>query len=156
MMPGADTWLYAPYQILALRNVRNTGTAKPAPQTFATCKRTTPQQLHLKWELRREKSCTNLVPRYATIARGLNVVKRTWMDTEFCMTLLARKKWNRFQKERCRSAVKHRTFSNISYLAPKVFQQLRMMLFLKKLLYYSFHFTTIESEESIAKSSRTI
>jgi len=66
----------APYQILALRNLRYTGTAKLLSQTFATCKRITPQKFHLKWELRREKSCTNLVPHHATIEKDLNVVNQ--------------------------------------------------------------------------------
>jgi len=32
-----------------------------------------------------------LVPRYATIVRGLNVVKCTCKGIEFCMTLLTKK-----------------------------------------------------------------
>jgi len=56
--------------------------------------------------LRREESRANLVPRYATIARDLNVAKRTCKGTELCMALLARKKWSRFHKERWRSALK--------------------------------------------------
>ena len=42
-MPGANTWLYAPYQILALTNVRNTGTAQLPAKTFVTYKKNTPQ-----------------------------------------------------------------------------------------------------------------
>ena len=61
VMPGANTWLYAPYQNLLLRNVRNTSTAKLPAQTFATCKRIAPQKRRLKWELRSEKSYTSLV-----------------------------------------------------------------------------------------------
>ena len=80
-----------PYQILVLKNVRNTGTAKLPAQIFA-CKRITPQKLHLKWELRRDKSYTSLVQRHAAIARQLNVVKRTCKDTEFCNDALGQKK----------------------------------------------------------------
>jgi len=61
------------YQIVVLRNVRHTGTAKLPARTFATCKRITSHKRPLKWE-KREKSWMSLVPRYATIVKDLNVV----------------------------------------------------------------------------------
>jgi len=45
-----------PYQILALRNVRNTGTAKLPVQTFATCKMITPKN-SISSEKERKKLC---------------------------------------------------------------------------------------------------
>jgi len=56
------------------------------------------QKLHRKWELRREKSCRSLVPRYATISRDLNVTKRSCKGTEFCRARLAKKSEVRFRK----------------------------------------------------------
>jgi len=62
-------------------------------------RKTLPRSLHkvqkdfaTKTLTRVRKNCTDLVPRYAAIARQLNVVKRTCRGTEFCMALLARKK----------------------------------------------------------------
>jgi len=44
-----------PYEIVVLRNVGNTSTAKLPAQAFATSKRITPQKLRLMWESKREK-----------------------------------------------------------------------------------------------------
>jgi len=57
--------------------MRNTGAAKLPTQPLLRARRITPQKLHLKRELRREESCSGLVPRYATVARQLIVVKCT-------------------------------------------------------------------------------
>jgi len=62
-----------PYQVLVLRNVRNTGTAKLPAQNFPCAKRIGLR--HQNFITRREKSCTSLLPRYATIARDFNAVK---------------------------------------------------------------------------------
>jgi len=72
-----------------------------------------------------------LVPRYATIARHLNVVKRRCKGTEFCTTLWARKSEVRFRTYVAALLKKtsDSTFSNVSYLAPEVFYQLRTMFF---------------------------
>ena len=93
--PGQILVCMRPYQILVLRNVRNTATAILPSQTFATCKRIPPQV-----RKRKEKNCPCLVSRYATTARALNVVKFTCKATEFCMALSARQKWStvRFRK----------------------------------------------------------
>ena len=62
-----------PYQNLALRNVRNTGTAKLPLQTFATCKMITLKKLHLKRE-GEKKNYASLVQGYATIERNVTLM----------------------------------------------------------------------------------
>jgi len=71
------------------------------------------------------------------------------------MALFARKN-STFQKERWRSAHKISAFFNVSYLATKMFQQLRTMFFLKHLLIILIFFTTTRSDESTTISSRMI
>jgi len=71
------------------------------------------------------------------------------------MALFARKN-SPFHKVRWRSAHKNSAFFNVSYLATKMFQQLRTMLFLQHLLIILIFFTTTKSDEPTAKSSRMI
>jgi len=66
-----------------------------------------PMQLHrLHWlkNIPAYESC-------ATIARGVNVAKRTCKATGFCLAFLGRKKWRTCQEEPKKS-----TFSNVSYI----------------------------------------
>jgi len=86
-----------PYQILVLRNTRNTGTTKLPVLAFATCKKITPQKLHLKRELR-EESCKGLVPRYATMAKDVNIVKRSYRAQGFAWQYWREKSVVRFRK----------------------------------------------------------
>jgi len=73
--PGATARLYAPYQMLILRNVKckHSKTTCPNPchmqKHYAT--KASPQV-----RVKKRKKCPSLVPRYATIERHLNVVKR--------------------------------------------------------------------------------
>ena len=75
VMPGATAWLCVPYQILVLRNVRNTGTAKIPAQIFAMSNWFMPQNLVSSENKEEKKLYESRIPRCATITRVLNFVK---------------------------------------------------------------------------------
>ena len=56
-MLGANTWLHSPYQILVLRNVRTTGTAKLLALPKDQCHKTSPQ-MRIKRKKLHESSTT--------------------------------------------------------------------------------------------------
>jgi len=92
MMPWATTWLCAPLRNCSIEECgkhKHSKTTCPGlchVQTdYAT--KTSP---HVR--IKKRKSCSSLKPRDATLARYLNVVKRTCKDTELCMALMTRKK----------------------------------------------------------------
>jgi len=66
-------------QILVLRIVRNTGTEKLPAQTFGTCKTITPQKVHLKWELTREKKLNeSRTTQWRNQPKNLGAQKKFW------------------------------------------------------------------------------
>ena len=134
--PGATAWLYAPYQ---MQKYKHSKTTCPNPchmqKHFAT--KASPQV-----RVKKRKNCPSLVPRCATIARHLNVVKIILHGT--CDEI----KWNTFLilelylKE-------HGAFWTVSYFLGAEVNSSERCSFWKIFCIISIFFTTIESEESI-------
>ena len=159
MIPWATPSLCAPFPTSSrvLRKVRNIVTGKQPAQTLAMCKRMTPQKRRLKWEQNWERNCPNLVPRYATIARHLNVLKPTCKGTEFSWYFLPKR-------------VKHVTEHSLAVYSWKNSTLLKCIVAPKVLIVSEYpnnvfwqiyciiliFCTTIESKQSIAISSHTI
>jgi len=118
-----------PYQILMLRNVKIQAQQNYLPKPLPRAKALRHKSFTLSENKEAKNNCPSHVPRYATIARHLNVVKLTLHGT-------FEKKWNTLlMLELCLK--EHDKFWTVSYfLGGEVFQQLRTMFNVTKFLYY--------------------
>ena len=109
----------APYQIRVLRNVcRHNKT--PCPD-LRHVQKDSATKTSSQVRARKKKSVQVSYHVYATIARDVNVVKRTCKGTELCMVLLARKKCTiRFRDNAGALLKKITTVFSVPHLAPKV------------------------------------
>ena len=100
------TWFYAPLPNYSIQECEKYTHGKSSwldsCHMQMDCATNTSSQVRIK----KKNICPSLVTRYTTTARHLNVMKRMCKGTKFCMALLARKKWSKFQNVRWRSSQK--------------------------------------------------
>ena len=100
----------------------------------------------------RQRDCYT---RSATLARNVNVVKRTCEGTDFAWNFRPDKSEVRFRKNV--SALPKKSFLNVSYTwRRKCFNRSKPRSLRKNYYIILIFFTTIEGEESLAKSSRML
>jgi len=107
---NASTCLYAPYEIPVLRNVRNTGTAKPPAQTLATCKKI--RHTNFTLSANRRKNCIR------NNSKGRERCKTYLQGDRILHSTFGKNKAVRYVSDK---NSKNSTFETYRILAPKVF-----------------------------------
>ena len=72
--PGANSWWYVPLQSSGIEECGKYRHSKTTHPDLCHVQKAYTTKNHIKWELRKEKSCSSLLQRYATTARDLNAV----------------------------------------------------------------------------------
>ena len=88
--PGATAWLYAPYQMLIMRNVKIQAQQNYLPQPLPHAK----ALRHKSFTSSENKEAKNLSETRTTLRNNSKTLE--CCENNFCMALLTRKKWNTF------------------------------------------------------------